>query len=585
MLSRLFRLRDEPSAPADRTATAPVDPAPSAAATPAAGDLGHLIALIEDDLKRTAQRLGIAGDEMKGSIERSLSIVSGIHQSTDQLVVETDKAHGTTRQLNQAVAELAHSNTEISRQAELSANIVGEVEAVADGASRSVEDLRRAIVEIQKVVGLIADVAGQTNLLALNATIEAARAGAAGRGFAVVASEVKALSVETQKATDEIAAKIARLQESAQSSIAAVGTIIENVGRIRPVFAKVAEALTEQAHATAEIGQVATATAAFADSVAAKARSIDDAMSGAVETTAGVERMSAAVNRSIGEMSRQLITSLRQSPQGDRRQHDRWPIVIEGWLGRGADRRPIRTIDLSLGGCCANGETIAEVKVDRSTEIDLAGIGVLPCTVVGRSHLGLHIRFDTAGGTAKERVAARVEAARRDSEAEVARAQALAGDIAAAMEAALARGELSVAELFDTDYRPIPGSDPQQFTTRGLAALERILPPLQEPCLASDKRLAFSMAADINGYIPVHNLVYSKPQRLGDVAWNTPNCRNKRIFDDRTGLLAARNTRPFLVQSYLRDMGGGNTVLMREVDTPIYVAGRHWGGVRTAYKL
>jgi methyl-accepting chemotaxis protein len=89
----------------------------------------------------------------------------------------------------------------------------------------------------------------------------------------------------------------------------------------------------------------------------------------------------------------------------------------------------------------------------------------------------------------------------------------------------------------------------------------------------------------INAWLPVHNKVYSQPQRAGDVAWNTANSRNKRIFDDRTGLLAARNTRPFLVQSYLRDLGGGKIIPMKEIDAPITVKNRHWGGFRTAYQM
>jgi hypothetical protein len=67
-----------------------------------------------------------------------------------------------------------------------------------------------------------------------------------------------------------------------------------------------------------------------------------------------------------------------------------------------------------------------------------------------------------------------------------------------------------------------------------------------------------------------HKRTHSHPQRPGDVAWNTANSRNQRTY---------------LIQSYARDMGGGNTVLMREIDVPIRVNGRHWGGFRTAYKL
>ena len=51
------------------------------------------------------------------------------------------------------------------------------------------------------------------------------------------------------------------------------------------------------------------------------------------------------------------------------------------------------------------------------------------------------------------------------------------------------------------------------------------------------------------------------------------------------GLAAGRNTRAYLIQTYARDMGNGNTVMMREIDVPVRVRGKHWGGFRTAYRL
>ena len=130
----------------------------------------------------------------------------------------------------------------------------------------------------------------------------------------------------------------------------------------------------------------------------------------------------------------------------------------------------------------------------------------------------------------------------------------------------------------------MPGTDPVQYDTAYLPVFERLLPSILETVLASDASMAFCLAIDRNGYIPVHNRIYSQAQRAGDPVWNAANARNKRIFDDRAGITAARSTRPFVVQAYARDMGGGKIVMMQEVDAPIRIFGRHWGGLRTAYK-
>ena len=63
------------------------------------------------------------------------------------------------------------------------------------------------------------------------------------------------------------------------------------------------------------------------------------------------------------------------------------------------------------------------------------------------------------------------------------------------------------------------------------------------------------------------------------------NCRNRRIFGDRVGLKAGRNREPFLLQVYRRDMGGGTFKMMKDLSVPLFVQGRHWGGVRLAYSF
>ncbi|MDO6963459.1 methyl-accepting chemotaxis protein [Rhizobium alvei] len=150
---------------------------------------------------------------------------------------------------------------------------------------------------------------------------------------------------------------------------------------------------------------------------------------------------------------------------------------------------------------------------------------------------------------------------------------------------AIDAGQIRMDDLFDRNYRPVPGSDPLQYMTRYTEFTDRVLPELQEPALALSDRVALCCAVDENGYLPTHNRIYSQPQRPGDAVWNTANCRNRRIFNDRVGLAAGRSLEPFLVQTYRRDMGGGQFVLMKDISAPIFVKGRHWGGLRLAIKL
>ena len=108
------------------------------------------------------------------------------------------------------------------------------------------------------------------------------------------------------------------------------------------------------------------------------------------------------------------------------------------------------------------------------------------------------------------------------------------------------------------------------------------MPPIQEPVLGLDARIAFACAIDPNGYVPSHNLKYSKPQG-SDLTWNAANCRNRRIFQDRTAQSAERNTKPVLMQTHRRDMGGGKFILLKDVAAPIFVNGRLWGNFLIGY--
>ena len=159
-----------------------------------------------------------------------------------------------------------------------------------------------------------------------------------------------------------------------------------------------------------------------------------------------------------------------------------------------------------------------------------------------------------------------------------------ADQIAGLLEAAVASGSITAQNLFDEAYQPMARTNPPQHTTRFVALADKLFPPVQEGMLALSPKVVFCIAVDRNGYVATHNKKYNQPQR-GDLAWDSANSRYRRIFNDRTGLASARNERPFLLQTYRRDMGGGSFIVMKEAAAPITVNGRHWGGLRLAFKF
>jgi methyl-accepting chemotaxis protein len=156
--------------------------------------------------------------------------------------------------------------------------------------------------------------------------------------------------------------------------------------------------------------------------------------------------------------------------------------------------------------------------------------------------------------------------------------------ISATFEDAVERGDIRLDQLMDENYREIPATDPKQYLTDYVAFTDRALPPIQDPVQKIDPRIVFCVAWAKGGYLPTHNPNYRLPQGP-DPVWNNANCRNRRLFNDRAvKKVAAANSRPFLLQTYRRDMGGGNFVLMKDVSSPIHVRGRHWGAFRMGFR-
>lgn len=158
-------------------------------------------------------------------------------------------------------------------------------------------------------------------------------------------------------------------------------------------------------------------------------------------------------------------------------------------------------------------------------------------------------------------------------------ANQLAAETSQMLERWLQSRAISEEKLFARLYYPIARTDPPKYTTEYSGLADRDLPTLQEAIVRKSGTIVFAVVTDINGYLPTHNQRYSMPL-TGNLAFDLVNNRTKRIFGDRTGIAAARNEAPYLLQRYKRDTGE----LMADLSVPVKVRGKHWGCVRIGYR-
>lgn len=582
MAFALFRKRlpdlSAPVAP-PQAAPSPVDPAPAPSAE---GDSAReILELLELELGAMIRQLERAANSVAGGAEATAATLADIRERTDALTGRTNAAQSNASTFAHAADKFTQSAQGIGAQVRAAGKLADEASAAAQEARANVDRLRESSAAIGNVVNLIAQIARQTTLLALNSTIEAARAGAAGKGFAVVATEVKALAVQTQGATEEITRKIDALQRDAAGSADAVHRIAQAIEAIRPVFDTVNGAVAEQNATTSEVSGNAASASQFIISVGESAAEIDAATKAAETHGENVASAGKAVTTFARKLKSRCAVLLRQSEHDDRRKTERLPCHLKFETARGV----LQIYEIAMDGVLIGGAEAAKLATQAVVDGTLEGVGACRLRVIEQSKAGARAQFVSPNADLSEKIEDRLWSIHEENTEFITRAMEAGTALTRIFEQAVARGEIKIDDLFDTDYAEIAGTNPQQYRTKYLDWADRALPPFQEAFLAKEPRMAFCAMVDRNGFLPVHNKIYSHPQRPGDIAWNTANSRNRRIFNDPAGLAAARNLRSYLVQSYARDMGNGNTVMMREIDVPIRVQGRHWGGFRTAYKL
>jgi len=447
-------------------------------------------------------------------------------------------------------------------------------------------------VEIADLGGIVSDLsaigtrqarsAGAARTAADGMARQAATLGASMQAVRSSASDTRTIlgrsAGEVSDVVERTAGTMRGLSESSAGFLEALGAVDQTLGKVRSASAAIETVARETKllalNASVEAARAGEKGRGFAVIAVSVKELADQVQRFSAENTANLATLTATLQELLrssehnAAAARQATEDAAAAGEASRTLHQLVDQV--GTLVDGIDQMTA-PVEQSIAAFAGVGAELHEllVSVDSAQE--------LLADAKARSDSILEISEDCM------RYVARSGIETPDSPI-IALAQQTAARIAAAFEAALDRRTIGLRDLFDETYRPIPGTDPQQFMTGFVGLTDALLPDIQEPVLAFDERIAFCAAVDRNGFLPTHNRKYSQAQ-TADPVWNAANCRNRRMFNDRTGLNAGRSTEPFLLQTYRRDMGGGQFALMKDVSAPITVRGRHWGGLRIAFKL
>lgn len=465
-----------------------------------------------------------------------------------------------------------------------------------DLASSGDEVLRQAVAKLAHeasalglhlvdIAGTIQDTAAQSSeqtLLLTRATSSAQSIAAANRQVALALGETDKLASSARTVLGEQAKQL-------DGSIHAIDHMVTASQDIGTEIRSFSAALTDVGRLADEIGTIARQTNLLALNAAIEAARAGDAGKGFAVVAAEVRALSLQTSQTTSSIQQTLlhlsqrIEKLIIAGEGAR-------VSAEGVKStamdvQGSFHEVEEVMARILDGASALAQTTE--SVDRECS-EFAGTIAVTAGAVLKSNDQLQkasVRVGEVVTISERMIQATASAGLETPDTPyINSVMQIAGEVSRLFEEAVRSGRIDMGALFDRRYQPIAGSDPVQYLARFTDFTDTVLPPLQERVAGSDERIAFCAAIDENGYLPTHNKKFSQPQRSGDVTWNTANCRNRRIFNDRVGLAAGRSTAPFLLQTYRRDMGGGQFVLMKDISAPISVNGRHWGGMRLAIR-
>ncbi|MEQ8394555.1 methyl-accepting chemotaxis protein [Thalassobaculum sp.] len=275
-----------------------------------ADEVSALIARFDIDASGMLEKLAEHAGRMRATAQQMSSIAEETERQSTAVASAATEAGANVQNVAAATEELTASIQDISRQTQKASADAAQAAKSTERASSVMAALSASAVTIGEVVKLITDIAEQTNLLALNATIEAARAGDAGKGFAVVASEVKTLATQTAKATEDISAQIAAIQNETERAVREIDDVGRMVHGVEEVSTAIAAAMEQQTAATQDISRNVSHAAHGTDTVVTNIQGVNDAAAEAGQQADQVLTVANDMAEESGRMRSSVVTFL-----------------------------------------------------------------------------------------------------------------------------------------------------------------------------------------------------------------------------------------------------------------------------------
>lgn len=399
-----------------------------------------------------------------------------------------------------------------------------------------------------------------------------------------VATAIAAARALTDRAKVQLTEGTAAIVEA----IGGFGNVSERIVQLSTRVARMAEALDQVQQVSQLIGGIAQQTNMLALNAAIEAARAGGQGSAFAVVANEVKRLAQhtrdatqRIDRTVGALAEEASAFTREVTDGAAQ-------------GREAIERfgVVRSTVANLGSIVA--------RVDEQTDgIAASNAQMQRSIAAAQDGLALSARATRENGQALRKARGRLEGLESacnlmldqlahsgvtiDDTPLIEQAKLIAGEITDVVERAIRRGEISMADVFDTDYQPIPGTDPVQHNVRFCDFADRHIRPILDRVTREIDKSIGSVISNVDGYLPTHLTLRSQPQGP-DREWNNTWSRNRRQMglDDATGRAVASEA-PAMLSCYCMALGHEEFLPLKTVFVPLRFNGRRWGNYELAY--